>query len=270
MEISMTVNNRNYTEEVEPRMLLVDFLREKLALTGAKVGCDTGQCGSCTILLNGKAVKSCLLLAAQADGADVMTVEGLAVKGRLNHLQEGFQERHGLQCGFCTPGMLMSLTELLNNHVEPSEQQIRTALEGNLCRCTGYQNVIDAVKYAVEKGNSPVKMIVDTPGKQFYQRQVEYLVAGNADALVEDNYNDDAVLTSPEFIVRGKQALKAHFRNYMRWVKIKAVKSTDKFVETDNTVLFEATVVSNYGEAKVYDAFVLRNGRISYHFTGVM
>jgi len=196
-------------------------------------------------------------------------VEGVAETGHLNALQEGLMECHGVQCGFCTPGMVIALTDLLGHESAPSDEQIRTALEGTLCRCTDYQNVVRAAKYAIEKSNSPVQMIVDTPGKKFYQRQVEYLIAGDADALVEDNYNDDAVLTSPEFTVRGKDALKKHFRNYMRWVKIEAVKSTDNFVETDNTVLFEATVKSNFGIVRVYDAFVLKDGKIDYHFTGV-
>lgn len=269
MQVSVTVNNTAHTADVEPRMLLSDFLRDEVGLTGTKVGCDTGQCGTCNVLLDGQAVKSCMVLAVQADGADVTTVEGVAPMGHLNALQEGMMECHGVQCGFCTPGMVIALTDLLEHEPDPSEEQIRTALEGTLCRCTGYQNVVRAARYAVEKTHSPVQMIVDTPGKKFYQRQVEYLLAGDADALVEDNYNEDAVLTSAEFTVRGKEALKQHFRNYLRWVKIKAVKSTDKFVETDNTVLFEATVESNYGVVGVYDAFVLKDGKISYHFTGV-
>jgi aerobic carbon-monoxide dehydrogenase small subunit len=269
MQVSVTVNSTLYAADVEPRMLLSDFLRDELGLTGVKVGCDTGQCGTCNVLLDGQSVKSCMVLAVQADGADITTVEGLSETGHLNALQEGMMECHGVQCGFCTPGMVIALTDLLEQESDPSEEQIRTALEGTLCRCTGYQNVVRAAKYAVAKTNSPVQMIVDTPGKRFYQRQVEYLIAGDADALVEDNYNDDAVLTSAEFIVKGKEALKQHFRNYLRWVTIKAVKSTDKFVETDNTVLFEATVESNHGVVSVYDAFVLEDGKIAYHFTGV-
>ena len=269
MQLSLTVNNTLHSADVEPRMVLADFLRDELGLTGTKIGCDTGQCGACNVLLDGQAVKSCMVLAVQADGADVTTVEGISATGHLNALQEGLMQCHGVQCGFCTPGMVIALTDLLQQESAPSDAQIRTALEGTLCRCTGYQNVVRAAQYAIEKNNSPVQMIVDTPGKQFYQRQVEYLIAGDADALVEDNYNDDAVLTSAEFIVRGKDALKKHFRNYLRWVKIKSVKSTDKFVETDNTVLFEATVESNFGIVSVYDAFVLEDGKIAYHFTGV-
>lgn len=269
MQVNVTVNNQLHTAEIEPRTLLVDFLRESLHLTGAKVGCDTGQCGACTVMLDGQSVKSCMVLATQADGAEVTTVEGVSPAHGLSDLQEGFVERHGLQCGFCTPGMVMSLTDLLQHVPNPSEAQIRASLEGVLCRCTGYQNVVRAVQYAVEKANNPVRMIVDTPGKEFYQRQVEYLIAGDPDALVDDNYNDDAVLTAADFIVEGKEALRKHFRNYLRWVNIKKVTSTDKFVETGSTILFEATVESNHGVVHVYDAMVLRDGKIAYHFTGV-
>jgi carbon-monoxide dehydrogenase small subunit len=269
MQTSMTVNNKLHTAEVEPRTPLVDFLRDSLDLTGTKVGCDTGQCGTCTVMLDGVSVKSCMVLACQADGGTVTTVEGIANDGKLNTLQEGFVESHGLQCGFCTPGMVMALTELMEQEANPSETQIRVALEGTLCRCTGYENVVRAAQYAIEKNNSPVRMIVDTPGKEFYRRQVEYLIAGDADSLVEDNYHDDAVLTSAEWVVKGKDALKEHFRNYMRWVTIQEVQSTEQFAETENTVLFEATVRSNMGVVQVYDAMVLRDGKIAYHFTGV-
>jgi aerobic carbon-monoxide dehydrogenase small subunit len=271
MQITVNVNNREYSSDIEPRLLLSDYLRDTLGLTGTKVGCETGECGACTVLLNGIAVKSCMVLAAQANGGEVVSVEGLAHQdGRLNYLQEGFMEQHGLQCGFCTPGMLMSLSDLLKRNDDPAEADIRVALEGNLCRCTGYQNVVKAVRYAVEKAKSPVKIVIDTPGKQFYLRQVQFMLNDDADGLVEENYHDDAVLTSPEFIVTGKDALKKHFQNYMKWVKIKEVISTDKFAETGDTIQFEATVRSNYGIAKVYDAFVLKDGKISYHFTGVM
>jgi carbon-monoxide dehydrogenase small subunit len=269
MQIALRVNGKHYEADVEPRTLLVDCLRDNLGLTGTKVGCETGQCGTCIVLLDGVSVKSCSLLAVQAAGRDVSTVEGLAQNGNLDTLQEGFWERHGLQCGFCTPGMLMALTELLEHNDSPSEAEIRTALAGTLCRCTGYENVVRAVQYAVEKDSSPIAMIVDTPGKQFYRRQVEYLLTGDADSLVENNYAEDAVLTSADFQVTGKAALKEHFRNYFQWVKIKKVLSTDKFVETDDTVLFEATVESNHGVVQVYDSFVLRDGKVTYHFTGM-
>jgi len=269
MEISLRVNNGLYSADVEPRLLLADFLRGELNMTGTKIGCDTGQCGACSVLVDGVSVKSCLMLAVQANGREVTTVEGINQNGKLNFLQEGFRERHGVQCGFCTPGMLVSLTDLMRRNPNPGENEIRIALEGNLCRCTGYQNVVGAVQYAMEKFKSPVRMIVDSPAKQFYQRQVECLISKDVDRLVDENYLDDAVLTSAEFTVRGKAALKEHFTNYLKWVTIKEVKSTDVFVESDNTILFEATVESNYGTAKVYDAFVLRDGKVAYHFTGV-
>ena len=148
MSISVTVNGRRYQEEVEPRLLLVDFLREVLGLTGTHVGCDTSGCGACTIIVNGKAVKSCTLLAVQADGADVTTIEGLAGNGELHPLQQSFHDEHGLQCGFCTPGMIMAAWQLLERNPDPSDADIRHALEGNFCRCTGYENIVKSVRAA--------------------------------------------------------------------------------------------------------------------------
>ncbi len=146
--VSITVNASRHTHEVEPRLLLVHFLRETLGLTGTNVGCDTSQCGACTVLLNGRAVKSCTVLAVQADGAAVTTVEGLAQNGKLHPLQEAFWEKHGLQCGFCTPGMLMTACDLLERTPNPTEEQIRHGLEGNYCRCTGYQNIVASIQTA--------------------------------------------------------------------------------------------------------------------------
>jgi carbon-monoxide dehydrogenase small subunit len=151
MQVLITVNGKPMSAEVEPRMLLVDFIRETLALMGTKIGCDTGQCGTCTIQVNGRSVKSCLLLAVQANGSDVKTIEGVAQNGQLHMLQEALWEKHGLQCGFCTPGMIMSLLDLLEHNPNPSEDEIRSWLWGSLCRCTGYQSVVRAVQYAVEK-----------------------------------------------------------------------------------------------------------------------
>ena len=148
VSISVTVNGRRYQEEVEPRLLLVDFLREVLGLTGTHVGCDTSGCGACTIIVNGKAVKSCTLLAVQADGADVTTIEGLASNGELHPLQQSFHDEHGLQCGFCTPGMIMAAWQLLERNPDPSDADIRHALEGNFCRCTGYENIVKSVRAA--------------------------------------------------------------------------------------------------------------------------
>jgi carbon-monoxide dehydrogenase small subunit len=151
MRVTLTINGQQRTDEVEDRMLLVHYLRDVAQLTGTHVGCETSLCGACTILLNGKAVKSCTVLAAQANGAQVTTVEGLAKNGELHPVQEGFWEEHGLQCGFCTPGMLMLTVDLLNRNPDPNEAEIRHALDGNLCRCTGYQHIINAVQYAARK-----------------------------------------------------------------------------------------------------------------------
>jgi aerobic carbon-monoxide dehydrogenase small subunit len=151
MQTSIKVNGKHCSADVEPRLLLVDFLRDTLNLTGTKSGCETGLCGACTILLNGVSVKSCSVLAVQADGSDIVTIEGVAQNGQLSSLQEGFWERHGLQCGFCTPGMIMSLMDLLQRNLSPSEAEIRYWLDGVLCRCSTYQNVIRAVHYATEK-----------------------------------------------------------------------------------------------------------------------
>jgi aerobic carbon-monoxide dehydrogenase small subunit len=151
MKINLNVNGVPYSHDVEPRLLLIHFLRDVLRLTGAHVGCDTSSCGACTIHVNGHAVKSCTMLAVQADGCEVTTIEGLASNDKLHPLQDGFKEMHGLQCGFCTPGMIMTAADLLNNNPKPSEEEIRHALEGNLCRCTGYQNIVKSIQYASEK-----------------------------------------------------------------------------------------------------------------------
>ncbi len=143
--VSMTVNGQAAAGEVEGRTLLVEFLREQLRLTGTHVGCDTSQCGACVVHVNGKSVKSCTLLAIQADGAEVTTIEGLASNGELHPMQAAFKEHHGLQCGFCTPGMVMSALDLVNNNPDPSETEIREWLEGNLCRCTGYHNIVKSI-----------------------------------------------------------------------------------------------------------------------------
>ena len=149
--ISVTVNGRTYRSDVEPRTLLVHYLREQLSLTGTHIGCDTSQCGACVVLVDGVSVKSCTMLAAQADGAQITTIEGLAQDGQLHPLQEGFWEKHGLQCGFCTPGMILAAYDLLQQNPNPSDDEIRHGLEGNLCRCTGYQNIVRAVQYGAAK-----------------------------------------------------------------------------------------------------------------------
>jgi carbon-monoxide dehydrogenase small subunit len=157
MQVSMTVNGRPFSADVEPRTLLVHFLRENLNLTGTHVGCETSYCGACTVLVDGASVKSCTMLAVQANGAQITTIEGLASDGELHPLQEGFWERHGLQCGFCTPGMIMSAAGLLAQNSSPTEDEIRHGIEGNLCRCTGYHNIVKAIEYAAAKlrGETP-------------------------------------------------------------------------------------------------------------------
>ena len=144
--VSMTVNGKPVTAAVEARTLLVQLLREKLALTGTHVGCDTSQCGACVVHVDGRSVKSCTLLAVQAEGAQVATIEGLAKDGKLHPMQEAFRENHGLQCGFCTPGMVMSALDLVKHNADPSEREVREWLEGNICRCTGYHNIVKAIR----------------------------------------------------------------------------------------------------------------------------
>jgi carbon-monoxide dehydrogenase small subunit len=147
----VTINGVKHSAQVEPRLLLVHFVRDTLGLTGTHIGCETSICGACTVLLNGRAVKSCTVLAVQADGATVTTVEGLAKDGQLHPVQQGFWEEHGLQCGYCTPGMILSACELLDHNLEPSQEEIRRAISGNLCRCTGYQHIVAAVENAAGK-----------------------------------------------------------------------------------------------------------------------
>jgi aerobic carbon-monoxide dehydrogenase small subunit len=161
VRVGVTVNGERHESDVEPRLLLVHYLRDELGLTGTHVGCDTSNCGACTVHLNGEAVKSCTVLAVQADGADVTTIEGMGSEQALHPLQEAFWEHHGLQCGYCTPGMIMAAADLLARNPDPTEHDVREALAGNLCRCTGYQNIVKAVRAAAEKtrgaGAQPAK-----------------------------------------------------------------------------------------------------------------
>lgn len=150
MQVTLTVNGKNYTRDVEPRLLLVDFLRDELGLTGTNIGCDTSQCGACTIHLDGQAVKSCTALAVQVDGSEVTTIEGLGTNDALHPMQQAFWDQHGLQCGYCTPGMIMAAVKLAENDTAISESEIRHGLEGNICRCTGYQNIVKAVQAAAQ------------------------------------------------------------------------------------------------------------------------
>jgi carbon-monoxide dehydrogenase small subunit len=154
-DVSVTINGENETRTVEARLLLVHFIRENLGLTGTHIGCDTTSCGACTVSLNGEAVKSCTVFAVQADGGTIETVEGLAAGGVLHPLQEGFWEKHGLQCGFCTPGMLISARALLARNPHPTEDEIRHGISGNLCRCTGYNKIVEAIQYAADKLSAP-------------------------------------------------------------------------------------------------------------------
>lgn len=149
--VNIKVNGVAHRDEVEPRLLLVHYLRDVLGLTGTHIGCETSICGACTVSLGGEAVKSCTMLAVQADGADITTIEGLARNGELHPVQQGFWEHHGLQCGYCTPGMIMSGAQILGRNPDPSEDEIRHGLEGNLCRCTGYQHIVEAIQYAARK-----------------------------------------------------------------------------------------------------------------------
>jgi carbon-monoxide dehydrogenase small subunit len=155
MRLSLTINGKRREDEVDPRTLLVHYIREVAGLTGTHVGCETSLCGACTIHLNGAAVKSCTILAVQAEGADLTTIEGLARGSTMHPLQEGFWEEHGLQCGYCTPGMIMTAADLLGRNPNPTETEIREALEGNLCRCTGYQHIVNAIQHAARKMREP-------------------------------------------------------------------------------------------------------------------
>lgn len=149
--IAVTINGKRHSNEVEPRLLLIHYLRDVLGLTGPHIGCETSICGACTVLVNGKAIKSCTMFAVQANGADVLTIEGLASDGNLHPIQNAFWEEHGAQCGYCTPGMIMASKQLLDRNASPTEEEIRHGLEGNLCRCTGYQHIVNAVKSAAAK-----------------------------------------------------------------------------------------------------------------------
>ena len=151
MRVALNVNGSPVEEDVEPRQLLVYFLRDQLRLTGTHIGCDTSQCGACTVMIDGRSAKSCTIFAVQADGSEITTIEGLAANGQLHPLQQGFWEEHGLQCGFCTPGMIMAAVTLLKDNPSPSEREIREGITGNFCRCTGYQHIVNAIQHAANK-----------------------------------------------------------------------------------------------------------------------
>ena len=153
MKITLTINGNAYTHDVEPRMSLTQYLREVLDLTGTHIGCDTSGCGACTVTMNGDAVKSCTILAVQADGGEIITIEGMANGSTMHPIQEAFKENHGLQCGFCTPGMVMTAVDILKNNSNPTEEEIRDGLKGNFCRCTGYHNIVKSIQHAADKIN---------------------------------------------------------------------------------------------------------------------
>ena len=152
--IALSINGKPHADEVEPRLLLIHYLREMASLTGPHIACETSTCGACTVMLDGKAVKSCTMFAVQADGRKILTIEGLATNGKLDPLQEAFWNEHGLQCGFCTPGMILTAKQLLNDNPNPTDEEIRKSIEGNLCRCTGYQHIVNAVKAAAAKAGA--------------------------------------------------------------------------------------------------------------------
>ncbi|MDQ4078912.1 MAG: (2Fe-2S)-binding protein [Chloroflexota bacterium] len=157
--ITVTLNGEPYTREVDARMLLVHFIREEAGLTGTHIGCDTSHCGACTVIMDGRAIKSCTTFAVQANGKEVETIEGVAQNGQLHPLQEGFWEKHGLQCGYCTPGMIMSAKHLLSKNPNPTEEEIRWGISGNLCRCTGYNKIVEAIQYAADKLNAAEEVV---------------------------------------------------------------------------------------------------------------
>ena len=154
MNVSITINGTSYTHDIEPRLSLTQYLRENLDLTGTHIGCDTSSCGACTVILNGDAVKSCTILAVQADDCEITTIEGLATGNQMHPIQEAFKENHGLQCGFCTPGIVMTASDIIKNNPSPTEEEIRDGLKGNFCRCTGYHNIVKSIQHAAEKTNS--------------------------------------------------------------------------------------------------------------------
>jgi carbon-monoxide dehydrogenase small subunit len=176
VNVSVTVNGKKYQHDVEPRTLLVHYLRDTLGLTGTHIGCDTSQCGACTIALNGEVVKSCTIFAVQVDGARITTIEGLARGDKLHPVQAGFWEEHGLQCGFCTPGMIMAGWGLLKNNPNPSEAEIRRGIDGNICRCTGYQNIVKAIQWAAKNGKAEDYSVDDDTSAQVVQEVAPYAV----------------------------------------------------------------------------------------------
>lgn len=269
MRIQLTINRAQHELEVEPRLLLVDALRDHVDLTSPKVGCDTGQCGACVVLLDGVSVKSCALLAVQADGATVSTLEGVSEPGTMNPLQTAFGAEHAVQCGFCTSGMIMGLTDMLARNRAPDDAEIRAWLSGHLCRCTGYENVVRAVHTALQIGDSPSHLIVDTPMRVLYDALLRSMAQGDAEALVADHFHDDAVLTTFEGIHEGRDALVAFFRRYLADHGDLSIVATERFVERGDAFYTESLLRSPAGSRHAYNAYVVRDGKITHQFAGV-
>lgn len=269
MRIQLTINRAPHELEVEPRLLLVDALRDHVDLTSPKVGCDTGQCGACVVLLDGVSIKSCAMLAVQADGATVNTLEGVSEPGSMNPLQTAFGAEHAVQCGFCTSGMIMGLTDMLARNRAPDDDEIRAWLSGHLCRCTGYENVVRAVHTALQIGDSPSHLIVDTPMRALYDGLLRSMAQGDAEALVAGHFHDDAVLTTFEGIHAGRDALIAFFRRYLADDGDLSLVATERFVERGDAFYTESLLRSPAGALHAYNAYVVRDGKITHQFAGV-
>jgi aerobic carbon-monoxide dehydrogenase small subunit len=269
MRIRLTVNQAHVELDVEPRHLLVDVLRDQLDLTSVKVGCDTGQCGACVILMDGVSVKSCNLLAVQADGSTLSTLEGLSPAGTMNPLQASFGSAHAVQCGFCTSGMIMSLTDLLARTSQPTDDDVRTWLSGHLCRCTGYENVVRAVQTALQVSASPSHLVANTPLRKLYDEVLRTMAQGDPEALVDAHFHPDAVVTTFEGIHSGRDALIAYFRAYLASHRDLRLVATERFVEHGDSLYTETLVRTPDGARHAYNAYVVRDGKITHQFAGV-
>lgn len=268
MHVSLTVNTREHEVDVEPRVLLVDLLRESLGLTGTKVGCDTGQCGACVVLMDGVSVKSCALLGVQADGSAITTIEGVSEPGHLGPLQAGFQAMHAVQCGFCTPGMIMSLGDLMARRSDATDDEVRTWLAGNLCRCTGYENVVRAFTAARSIAANPAHILSDSILKELYERHLGR-VASREPGTVAEDYSEDAVLTTFDGVISGRDRIVDWYRDYFARHAQVDLLSTDRFVEAADAFYVESTVRVEGAMTHVYNSFVVRDGLITHQFAGV-
>ena len=268
MQVGLTVNGQPHTVDAEPRLLLVDLLRDRLGLTGTKVGCDTGQCGACIVLVDGVSVKSCALLGVQADGTSITTIEGVSEPGHLNPLQAGFQAMHAVQCGFCTPGMILGLTDLIGRRPDATDPEVRDWLAGNLCRCTGYENVVRAVDAGRRIAASPARFLADTPLKRLYEEHLGRVTSGNLDAVL-GGYAEDAVLTTFDGVVSGREALRRYYADYLPAHSGVDIRSTDRFVEAQDAFYVESTVLDGGRLLHVYNAFVVEGELIWRQFASV-